>query len=106
MYRKFKFFKILLLVLVAIAALGWIVMSLWNWLIPALFVGVQQIDYLHAVGLLILCKILFGGFRGRGGWHHGHHAHAMHRWEEMTEEEREKFKDGMRMFRGRYHHGH
>jgi len=98
MDRKWKFLKIALLVLLGIAVLGWIVMSLWNWLLPSLFAGAQQIDYLRAIGLLVLCRILFGGFRGRGGWHGGHHRR---RWEQMTEEEKEKFKDGMRMFRGR-----
>ncbi|AMP06454.1 hypothetical protein [Collimonas pratensis] len=98
MNRKWKFLKIVPLVLLGIAVLGWIVMSLWNWLLPSLFAGVQQIDFLRAIGLLVLCRILFGGFRRRGGWHGGHHRQ---RWEQMTEEERAKFKDGMRMFRGR-----
>ena len=64
--------KIGLMVLVGIAALGWVVMALWNWLIPALFTGAHQVSYLQAMGLLVLCKILFGGLRGHGcpaRWH-------------------------------------
>jgi len=98
MYMKWKILKITLLVIVGVGALGWVVMSLWNWLMPALVDGVHQLDYLHAVGLLVLSRILFGGMRGRGGWHGGHHRH---RWEQMSEEERAKFKNGMRGLRGR-----
>ena len=71
-------------VLGAIAALGWIVMSLWNAVIPAVFDGGRVIDYWHAVGLLILSRILFGGFRGRGGWQRGRG--RWRRWEKMTPE--------------------
>lgn len=99
MKMKWKILKVALLVLVGVAGLGWVVMSLWNWLMPALVDGVHQLDYVHAVGLLVLSRILFGGLRGRGGWHH------RHRWEQMSEEERAKFKDGMRAFRGRCHRG-
>ena len=87
-----KCWKIALLVLVGIAVLGWVVMALWNWLMPALFSGANTINYLQALGLLLLSKILFGGFRGRGchgRWHR-------HRLENMTPEEREKFQAGMR----------
>jgi len=55
-----------LLVVVGIAALGWVVMALWNWLIPSLFIGAKEIGYVQAMGLLLLSKILFGGFRGHG----------------------------------------
>ena len=42
-----------LLVVVAVGVLGWVVMSLWNWVIPALFVGARTIDFAHALGLLV-----------------------------------------------------
>lgn len=39
------------------------VMYLWNWLIPSIFTGGPEITYWQALGLLILSKILFGGFK-------------------------------------------
>ena len=44
---------------------GQLVMWLWNWLTPSLF-GWKQIGFWQALGLLALCRILFGGY-GRGG---------------------------------------
>ena len=41
-------------------ALGLPVMWLWNWLMPAIF-GLGTITYWKAVGLLILCHMLFKG---------------------------------------------
>jgi hypothetical protein len=96
-YRRFhpiKFLLFGLLFLVVFALLGWVVMSLWNWLTPALF-GWKMIGYWQAVGLIALCRLLFGGFggpHGRGG-HCGHR--SKERWEQMTPEEREKFRQGM-----------
>ena len=90
---KAKCWKIGLLVVAGVAALSWVVMSLWNWLMPALFTGAKEIGYVQAVGLLLLSKILFGGFRGHGCHGRGHH-HS--RLEQMTPEEREKFQTGMR----------
>jgi hypothetical protein len=81
--------------LAAIAVLGGIVMLLWNAIIPALFSGAQSIDYLRALGLLVLSRILFGGWRGHGGWHghhHGHHGWRGGPWSDMTPEERERFR--------------
>ena len=50
--------------IVGIAILfGYIIMSLWNWLMPDLF-GLTTITYWQAVGLFILAKIIFGGFGG------------------------------------------
>src|SRR5260370_5039203 len=44
---------------------GEVVLQLWNWLLPPLF-GWRQITFWQAVGILALCRILFGGFGGRG----------------------------------------
>lgn len=83
------------LVLLIIVVLGWMVMTLWNWVMPALFVGARTIDLPHAFGLLVLSRILFGGFRGRGRgrWHERRHCRRWaRRWERMTPEERERFQ--------------
>ncbi len=88
---KMKCWKIGLLVVVGIAALGWVVMALWNWLLPTLF-GIKEISYVQAMGVLLLSKILFGGFRGHCGGHAKWHKYRM---ENMTPEERERFKSGM-----------
>jgi hypothetical protein len=90
--------KGLMFVLIAIVAIGvfsFFVMSLWNWLMPPLF-GRPMITFWQALGILVLSKILFGGFRGRHGppWHW--RRRMMERWEQMTPEEREKFRQGLR----------
>ncbi len=45
---------------------GYIIMWLWNWLMPDLF-GLSTINYWQAVGIFILSKILLGGCGGGGG---------------------------------------
>ena len=98
-----RFVGFLLLGALGITALGFLVMSLWNALLPALF-GLKVIHFWQALGLLALSRILFGGFhhrhsRGFGpGFGPGfrHRQHLIQRWENMTPEEREKFREGMR----------
>jgi hypothetical protein len=78
---------------------GEIVMHLWNWLLPPLF-GWRQIAFWQALGLLLLCRILFGGL----GLHGSARSNVRRRMEErmaercanMTPEERERFRQRMR----------
>ena len=51
------------LVLLAAAVMSFVVMGLWNWLMPPLF-ALHRISFWQALALLLLGKILFGGFRG------------------------------------------
>ena len=91
-----KGLKFLVIAAVAITVFSFLVMVLWNWLMPILF-GRPLITFWQALGLLILSKILFGGFRGRPGppqWHW--RRRMMERWDQMTPEEREKFRQGLR----------
>jgi hypothetical protein len=74
---------------------GWLVMHLWNWLLPALF-GWRMITFWQALAMLVLCRILFGGVSGRG-MHRRYSGRRMGgRWGNMTPEERERFRQGMR----------
>ena len=87
--------KIVFFVVLVALALSFVVMSLWNWLMPVLF-GLRLISFWQALGLLVLSKILLGGFRGRPGGGMHWRRRMMERWEQMTPEEREKFRQGMR----------
>jgi hypothetical protein len=83
------------LVALVAAVVGVVVMSLWNWLMPAIF-GLPHIGFWQAVGLLIFSKILLGGFHGGRGFHGHWRGRMMERWQKMTPEEREKFRETMR----------
>ena len=76
------------LFILAIVVFSYVVMSLWNWLIPELFNG-PMITMWQAIGLLVLSKILFGSF---GHGHGKHHKYSKRHgaWEERC---REKFKE-------------
>ncbi len=71
--------------LLLIAIGGEVVQQLWNWLLPPLF-GWRQVTFWQALGILALCRILFGGHGGRGFGRSRH----------MTQEERERFRQGVR----------
>lgn len=71
---------------------GLVVRELWNWLLPSLF-RLPHITFWQAIGLLALCRILFGGFGMHGGRSHWRRRRG---WEQMTPEERERFRAGMR----------
>jgi hypothetical protein len=86
--------KIAMMVVVGVAVFGFIVMSLWNSLLPEIF-GLPAIGFWQALGLLVLSKILFGGFRGGRGYGGHWRGRMTERWENMTPEEREKFRQGM-----------
>jgi hypothetical protein len=74
---------------------GLLVRALWNWLLPPLF-GWHMVTFWQALGLLALCRILFGGL--------GLHDRAGHRsrermargWQRMSPGERERVREGMR----------
>ena len=100
--RRFWMMKGLAFVVCAplfVAVLSLVVMLLWNSLIPSLFAG-PLLSFWQAAGLLILCRLLFGGFRPHHGGHHHWRQRAWRaRWHRMSPEERERFRDGFRRWK-------
>lgn len=89
-FRRRKVAGIVLLVIIGILAFGTIVMLLWNALMPDIF-NLRQITFWQALGLLVLAKILFSGFRGgpRGPrWKR----ELREGWANMTPEQQERFR--------------
>lgn len=85
--RRAPFF--ILIASAGVIAFVIVVLLLWNALMPVIF-HLPEITFWQALGLLVLSKILFGGFRGGPGpWRNK----ARHKWMDMTPEEREKFKE-------------
>ena len=94
--KRFWFEKGLMMVvffIVATILFSVIVMSLWNAILPVVL-GVKAITLTQALGILILSKILFGGFGHRrwGGGRHQQWRNMQNKFANMTPEEREKFK--------------
>jgi hypothetical protein len=74
---------------------GLVVMLLWNAILPHI-VSVTAINYWQATGLLVLSRILFGGFRGGPfGGHRGGPPQWRNRWVNMSDEEKIRFKEEM-----------
>ncbi|MBS1510124.1 MAG: hypothetical protein JST86_04740 [Bacteroidetes bacterium] len=93
--KKFWIKKIAMILVfgsLAVALFGFLVMTLWNNIL-VYATGVKAISFLQALGILLLSKILFGGFggrrwRGSPAWKEK----MKQRWNKMTPEEREQFK--------------
>jgi hypothetical protein len=82
-----------------IAVFSFAVMLLWNWLLPAI-AGLPEIKFWQALGLLVLSRILFGGFGGMerifagGGIRGGGREHInlfRDKWGKLSDEERKEF---------------
>ncbi len=100
MKRSFWIRKVAGFVLMGAAAIlffTFIVMTLWNNILSQVL-DVRTINFGQALGILILSKILFGGFRG-GGWRGGGrywNSEMRKKWQSMSPEEKEKFKQDWR----------
>ncbi len=94
--KKFKrFFFIAPLAIAGFALFIWLVMLLWNNILTVA-TGVRSITYWQAAGIFLLSKILFGfsgGWKGRHSWRD---RGMREKLENMSPEEREKFKSEWR----------
>jgi Ca2+/H+ antiporter, TMEM165/GDT1 family len=96
-----KFWFLIPFAILGFAALfTWVVYALWNGVLVEV-VAVKAITYWQALGLLLLAKILFGGFPCRGGGGHCGGSHWRGRmmakkWESLSPEDREKMREEMR----------
>ncbi len=106
--KKFWIKKILtglVIFAAAITAFSAVVMGLWNTILVNV-VNVKAVTFTQAMGILVLCKILFGGFGPRGGGRGGKFGpgrggfersrEMREKWAKMTPEEREVFKNEWR----------
>ena len=109
-FNRKKLFLIPFAVAAFVAAAGFVVMGLWNALLPVIF-HVATITFWQAAGIFVLCKILFGFGKGGPGRFGGGAPWMRRRWEEriknMSPEEREKFKQKWEEKCGHWrHHNH
>lgn len=97
MRRRIAFLAplILLAFFLFIALGGVVVRELWNWLLPPLF-GWREVTFWQALGLLALCRILFGGFGLHGSPRSTARRRMAERCDQMTPEDRERFRQGLR----------
>ncbi|WP_213805008.1 hypothetical protein [Granulicella sp. dw_53] len=96
--KIYRMLRVIVIVVVASIFFGFVIQHLWNWLMPAIF-GLRPITFTQALGLFLLSKILFGGFHRHSGGR-GWRRHMEERWSQMSPEERERFRSGMRGRRG------
>ncbi len=84
---------------VFIGLMGYVVMSLWNATLPLIIQGISAITFWQALALLLLSRLLFGGFRGPwskpgfGGFNRDQWKNRMaERWQQLTPEQRERMR--------------
>jgi hypothetical protein len=95
MRSRWKFLVVPPMIVLAIFVMGEVVMRLWNWLLPPLF-GWHTVTFWQAFGLLVLCRILFGGFGGHDRHRRGDRKRLRERWNQMSPEERDRLRQGLR----------
>ena len=93
-FRFLRIIKFAILAAAAVAIVGYIVMQLWNWLIPGLFGG-PVLHFAQAVGLLVLTRILVGRLGGGHGRRMRWRNRMSNDWQRMSPEERQKLRETM-----------
>lgn len=70
--------------------MGNVIMYLWNAILPDV-INAKTITFWQAIGIFVLARLLFGGFKG-GRSSHSKREHWKNKWKKMSEDERHEFK--------------
>lgn len=90
--RKLIFLKMFAVGIFILGLLTFLIMYLWNWLMPELF-HLPTITYWQALGLFALCKILFGFHKGGRNHQPGPPWQKLKRkWNDLPEDRRARWK--------------
>ena len=90
----FRAIRFLFFIVIGLTLAGFVVMWLWNTILPPV-AGVGMVNFWQALGLLVLCRLLFGNLSGNRRRHapFGRKKVLMRqKWAKMTPEERQEFK--------------
>ncbi|MBD0333640.1 MAG: hypothetical protein ICV66_13420, partial [Chitinophagaceae bacterium] len=90
-YRARRFLFFLPLFFLGVLVFGWIVMLLWN-NVASPVLHISTVTFWQALGILVLSKILFSSFTGRGGYSRDYRKQKL-MWNSMTPEQQQKFKE-------------
>ena len=94
-FRK-RWYMFIPLILAGLVAFGFATMYLWNWLMPAIF-HLPEITFWQTIGLMILSRFILGFGCHKGSRHERFRNKMYDKWEKMTPEERENFREHIRM---------
>lgn len=89
-YRKKYRFLFLLFIPLIVGVLAAVVMLLWNAILPEVL-GVRRVSYGQALGLLVLSRLLFGGFGGGAPPWKKYRRRG--RWSRMSEDEKARLRE-------------
>jgi len=94
--KRFIFFVPLIIALIFV--MGFVIQYLWNALLPEI-IGVGTVTYWQAMGILLLSKILFGGFSGgkdkkskKRNCKKSKISDLKEKWNQLDDEQKEKIK--------------
>lgn len=98
MNRNFKkrWYLFIPLGIAGLVAFGFAIMYLWNWLMPAIF-HLPEITFWQTIGLMVLSRLILGMGCHRGPRHDHFRSKMYDKWEKMTPEEREQFREHLRL---------
>lgn len=93
MNKAKRFFFFIPMMLFGLSAISFVVMQLWNWLMPIIF-KLPTITFIQAFGLFVLSKILFSSFNFANKRHGMTNYNSMSKEKMMSlsEEERQEMK--------------